>query len=161
VQGIDQLRAQCVREGDPLGFAPRECSGLPIERQVAQADVAEKAEPSVQLVHDELTDLPLEGRQAEAADPGVDVVHRAGRYGRDGVASDTNAQRIGVEAGSVARLAGTRELILAEEYPDVLLVALFLESLEEGENSDVATLSPVEKLALLGRLELRPWGAGI
>jgi hypothetical protein len=48
------------------------------------------------------------------------------------------------------------ELILPEEDPDVLLVALVLEILEEGEDPDVPPLPSVEQLAPVPRLELVP-----
>ena len=45
---------------------------------------------------------------------------------------------------------------MPEEDPDVLLVALLLEALQEREDADVAALASVEQLPPVGRLELVP-----
>ena len=75
--------------------------------------------------------------------------------------ADPDRERVGVEPGAAAVVAGLGELVLPEEDPDVLLVALLLEALEEGEDADVAPLPAVEQLAAVGRLELVPRLVGI
>jgi len=50
-----------------------------------------------------------------------------------------------LELGAVTIRAFLRGLILAQEDADVLLVLLFLEVLEEGENSLITASLPVEQ----------------
>ena len=52
--------------------------------------------------------------------------------------------------------AGMGQLVLPEEDADVLLVALLLETLEEGKDPDVAAMSAMKQLAFLVRLERLP-----
>ena len=54
VERVDQPRAERVGERDALRFAAGEGAGLAVEREIAEADVAEEAEPGVELVEDEL-----------------------------------------------------------------------------------------------------------
>ena len=84
------------------------------------------------------------------------AVHRAGRDARDVVAGDPHRERVGVEPGAAAVAAGLGELILPEEDPDVLLVPLLLQILQEREDPDVASLAAVEQLPPVGGLELVP-----
>src|SRR4029077_1905030 len=79
----------------------------------------------------------------------------------DRVIADADRERVGVEAGALACRAGPGKLVLPEEDPDVLLVALLLEPLEKREDADVAALPAVEQLALLSGFELAPGGAGV
>ncbi len=53
-QRIDQRGAERGREVDALYFAARERARLPIERQVAQADVAQELEAHAQLAEHQL-----------------------------------------------------------------------------------------------------------
>ena len=75
--------------------------------------------------------------------------------------ADPDRQRLGVEPGAAAGGAGLGELILPEEDPDVLLVALLLQPLEEGKDADVAALPSVEQLAPVRRLEPGPGLVGV
>ena len=75
--------------------------------------------------------------------------------------ADPHRQRVGIEPGAAAVAAGLRQLVLPEEHPDVLLVPLLLEVLQEGEDPDVAALAAVEQLAAVGRLQLAPRLAAI
>ena len=56
--------------------------------------------------------------------------------------ADPHRERVGVEPGAAAGGTGFGELILPEEHPDVLLVALLLEVLEEGKDPDVPPFAP-------------------
>ena len=156
VQGVHQLGAERIGEGDPLRLAPGERSRLPVEREVAQTHVAQKAEPGVELVHDEMAHLTLERRQLQRAEPLVNEVHGTPGHSRDGLAADPYRQRIGVEAAAAAVAAGLGELVLPQEHADVLLVSLLLEVLEEGEDPDVLPLAAIEQVPSLARLELVP-----
>ena len=60
VQRVHQPGAERVGERDPLGLAAGERPGLAVEREIAQPDVAEEAEPGVELLDDERRDLTLE-----------------------------------------------------------------------------------------------------
>ena len=50
VQRVDQPGAERVGERDPLRLAAGQRAGLAVEREIAEPDVAEKAEPGVELV---------------------------------------------------------------------------------------------------------------
>jgi hypothetical protein len=62
VERVYQAGPQRVGERDPLRLASGEGAGLPVETEVAEADVAEEAEAGVELVHDEVGDFALERR---------------------------------------------------------------------------------------------------
>ena len=69
VQRVHQPRAEGVGERDALGLAAGQGAGLAVEREIAEADVAEKAEPGVELRDDEVGDLALPGRELERGEP--------------------------------------------------------------------------------------------
>ena len=161
VERVHQLRAEGVGEGDPLRLAAGERPGLAVEREVAQSHVAQEAEPGVELVEDEVGDFALERRQLQGAEPGVDRIDRAAGEIGDGRVLDPHRERVGIEPGAAALAAGLGELVLPQEYPDVLLVPLLLEVLEEREDPHVASLAAVEQIPAVRGLELVPRPGGI
>src|SRR5688572_27998845 len=66
-----------------------------------------------------------------------------------------------VEPGAAAGGTGLGELVLAEEDPDVLLIALLFQLLEEGENPQILAGLAVEQLTAHRRLERLPGMRGI
>ena len=69
VEHADQARADLGREPDPLRLAARERRRRALQRQVADADVVEEAQPLVDLAHDQPRDRPLGLGQLERLDP--------------------------------------------------------------------------------------------
>ncbi len=86
VERVHQPRAQGVGERDSLGLAAGERAGLPLESEIAEPDVAKKAEPGVELIEDQLRDLLLERRQREPAAASRDRVDRPRGHRADGLA---------------------------------------------------------------------------
>ena len=156
IERIDQIRTQRVGQRDPLRFAARERTSQPVQRQIAEPHVAQVLQAAVELIHDQVGHFAFEIRKGQLVQPGVQLIDRLRGDTRDHGASDFDAKRLVVEPGSVADRAGVGQLIPAEKHPDVLLVTLLLEALEERKDSHVAAVFPVEQLSLLIRLECRP-----
>src|ERR1700694_3943546 len=156
VQGVGQVGAERVGKGDSLSLTAAQGPGLAIERQIAQADIPQEAEPGVELLEDELSYLPVRRRQRNLVEPLMDPIEGAGGHRRNGVADDANGERIGIEPASSTILAGLRQLILAKENPDVLLVPLFLQALQERKDSNETPLASVEQFSPVSRFELAP-----
>jgi hypothetical protein len=144
VEGIDQAGAKGVGQGDPLGLAAGEGTGLPIQGEIAESHILQEGEAGIELIRDQLGHLPFDLGERETLKPLVHGVHRASRHRADGVVADPNRERIRVQPAAAALGAGLGQLILTQKYPDVLLVALLLESLQEWEDAQVAALLSIE-----------------
>ena len=66
VEHAHQARADLRGQPDALGLAARERGRRAVERQVADADVVEEAQPLVDLAQDQPGDLPLGVGRARA-----------------------------------------------------------------------------------------------
>ena len=115
----------------------------------------------MELVEDELADRPLLHGELEALEPIVNAVDRERADLRDVLSVKPHRPCFRVEPRPAAVGTGHRELILAEEHADVLLVALFLEPAQERKNPDVLPLLAVQQLAPGCRGELAPRGIGV
>src|SRR5205807_9476391 len=67
-------------------------------------------------------------------------------------------ERFRLESGTAAGGAGLGELVLAQEHPDVLLVALRLEPLEEREHAEESPPRPVEQKVAGVAVQVAPRG---
>src|SRR5436190_14017638 len=67
VKHTDQPRPDLRRQPDALRFTAAQRPALPIERQVVEADVAEKAEPRTNLLDDIPRDLLLKLGQGQGS----------------------------------------------------------------------------------------------
>ena len=161
VERVHESGPERVRERDPLRLAAGEGPCLPVEREVAESDVAEKLQAVGELLQHQVGDLGLERAERETGDPFGDPVDRAARHVGDRMCADPDRQGIRVEPRSAALGAGLRQLVLPQEDPDVLLVALLFQILEEGKDPDVAALASVEQLAPHRGLELVPRLGGV
>src|SRR5207302_5903956 len=100
----------------------------------------------------------LKVREREAGDP---VAQSAGREAgdfSDRLAPDLDGERFRLESGTAAGGAGLGELVLPQEHPDVLLVALRLEPLEEREHAEEPPPRPAEQKAAGGGAPRPPRG---
>ena len=115
VEDAGQAGADLGGEADALALAARQGAGFAVEGQVFQPDVVEEAEALDDLLQDALADLAFLGRQlvGEAGGPGEGLADRAADGVGDGLAGDLDAQRLGLEAGAVADLAGGGGLVAA------------------------------------------------
>src|SRR5690606_19392346 len=120
-------RSERVRERDTLRLATGKRTGLPIQRQIAEPDVAEEPEPRVELLEDEPRDLAFSGGEWERVQPGVDRIHILCRDLRDRPAVDPHRERVRIETSAVTLGAGLRQLILSQKNSDVLLVPLLFQ----------------------------------
>ena len=98
----------------------------------------------MQLVQNQVGDLPLEVGEGQGFEPGGKVVHRLGADTGDHRTVYFDAERLFVEPAAMTYRAGMGELVLPEEDADVLLVALLLQTLEEGKDPDVAAVLSIE-----------------
>ena len=105
VQRVHQPRAERVGERDALRLAAGQRAGLAVEREIAEPDVAEEAEPGVELLEDELRrPRARTAVSASAASQCVDPVHRPARPPTAMVSlADPDRQRVGVEPAAAAR----------------------------------------------------------
>ena len=62
VERVHQPGAERVGEGDALGLAAGEGAGLAVEGEIAEADVAQEAQPGLELLQNQLRHLPLDRR---------------------------------------------------------------------------------------------------
>jgi hypothetical protein len=108
IEDAGEAGADLRREADALALAARERAAGAVEVEIVEADIMEKAEALVDLLEDGLGDLVLGGGElfVQAREPfeGVGDASAAGEA--DVLAGDLHGQRLGLEAGAVADLAG-------------------------------------------------------
>jgi hypothetical protein len=144
IERIDQMRAQRVGERNPLRFAAGQRARLPIQCEITEPDVVDEADPCLELAEDVGRDALLKRRQGELLEPDREVRSGQPRSVRDRLATHAHREGFGLESCSSTRRARFRELVLTQEYADVLLVSFFLQALEEWEHPEVAALFVVQ-----------------
>jgi hypothetical protein len=156
VERVHQPGPERVGERDALGLSAGQGAGLAVEGQIAQAHVEQEVHPGQQLVENGRRDLPGGAGPGDLPEPAGQRVQRQGGYVGDGPAGHPDRQRMLVEPGAAAGRTGLGELVLAQEDPDVLLVALLLQRLEEGKDPEIFAGPAVEQLPAHRRLERLP-----
>src|SRR6266550_8264369 len=156
VQGVYQVRSERVRERDALCLAARECARLAVECEVSQTNVIHKAYARAQLAEDMVRDLLLKRRELKSIQPGREVARSQRRHFRDGFAGHAHRERFWLEPRAATSWARLSKLVLPQEHPDVLFVALFLEPLEERKDPEVAAFRVVEQEVTLARRNILP-----
>ncbi len=63
VERVNQARSERVGEGDALRFSARQSASLTLQGEISESDVPQELQSRLQLVEDELGDLPLERRE--------------------------------------------------------------------------------------------------
>src|SRR5712664_5024790 len=132
------MRSERVRERDALRFAAGERARLAVEREITETHIIHETDARTQLVEDMIGDGLLKRWQCEIVQPGSEIGGSQRCDFGNRFAGHAHRQRFGFEPRAVAPRARLRELVLPQENPDVLFVALFLEPLEEGEDPEVA-----------------------
>src|SRR5688500_9305582 len=156
IQSVDELRSQRVGQADSLRFAAGKRLRTAVERQIVETDVAKKANTFPRFAQDRFGNRLLERRQLETVDPVAQPPNRhLGDFGVRLVV-DASVERLRLQLGAVAVRTLLRGLILAQKYPDVLLVPLLLEILQEGEDALEAAGSGIQQKSLLGIGQLAP-----
>src|SRR5690606_14520313 len=116
VQHAGEARADLRGEADALALAARQAAGIARERQVAEADIAQKAKAVIDLLEDAPRDLVVLGGQMrrQLGEPGRGGVDREVGDLADMTAVDLHRQCLGLEAIAAARLARRAAEIFAE-----------------------------------------------
>src|SRR3546814_5402043 len=104
------------REPDALRFAARERAAGAIEVEIIEPDIVEEAEPFEDFLEDALGDLVLLRGEigGERLKEGERIDHRETGDAGDVAHRDLDRERLGLEAGAVADLAGLRGLVFAQ-----------------------------------------------
>ena len=196
-QGVHQRGAERGGEVDALHLATAEGAALAVQREVAQAHVAQVADAGAHLVEQQLQRFIVQDvRQAQGVEEhpqpvdrqehqvvqaqarqGLHLGARPGRAHRH-IALGRRQHRVGIGAraqapqqgfqlqpGAAATGAGRVAAVLGQQHPDVHLVGLALQVLEEAAHA-VPLLVPVagpvgrafQHPFVLGRGELAPGG---
>src|SRR6266851_1895676 len=150
------MRSERVRERDALRFATGERARLAVEREITETYIIDEADARAQLVEDMICDGLLKRREREIIQPGSEVGGSECCNVGNRFAGHTHRERFGFEPRAAASRARLRELVLPQEDPDVLFVALLLEPLEEGEDPEVATALVVQQEVALARRDVLP-----
>ncbi len=142
-EGVDQRIAQARGQVDPRDLATGESPGRPVEGEVAEADVAEVAETGEDLLMKPERGLIVR-RERQSLDEGERLAQRQGVDLGDGpfhavAAGEVEAERRRLKAGSPAGRAILVGAVAGEHHPDVHLVALRFEPLEESLHAVPAT----------------------
>ncbi len=133
-QGVHQGGAQGGGEVDALHLAAGQGAGLAVQRQVAQPHLVQEPYPRAQLLQDRLRHRLLVAAQLQRFQPAPQLLHRQGAHLGDGATHHLHVHRFVPQPRPLTVRTGLRRLVLAQEDPDVLLVALLLPGLQEGHD---------------------------
>ena len=155
VEGVGEVRAQRVRELDPLRLAARERAGQPVERQVAEVDALEETEPRSELGEHRPRDLALGRAELEPGEEarGRGDGHRVHRG--DVLPTQADEQRLAPQPRPAAGRAPEGGLVALDDEPVADVVGLLLEPLEERERPPESFVS-LEQEPPVGRSEVLP-----
>ncbi len=131
-QRVDQRGAQRRGQVDPLHLAARQRARLAVERQVAEPDLAQVAQPRADLRQQKLRCAVERRRQRERVEECRQPVDRQQHQVVDRVPADAPQQRVGLEPCSVAGRALGVRAVLRQQHADVHPVRLRLEPVEEA-----------------------------
>ena len=106
VERVHQPRAEGVRERDALGLAARERAGLPVEREIAEADVPQVVDAGAGLGRGSgrravAPSRSARGLASQSASSSIGMRRDIG----DRLAGDPDGQRLGLEPGAVTGAA--------------------------------------------------------
>ena len=138
VQRADQRRAQRGREIDALRLAARQRRRQAIERQVVEADVAQKRQPPRDFLQHLLGDRGFFLAQLQRREELLRVADRERGHPIDRLARHLDVARLAPQPRAAAIRTGQVAAIPAEEHADVDLVFLPLEPAEESSDAVVA-----------------------
>jgi hypothetical protein len=153
VEHADQARADLGREPEALPFPARQRECRAVERQVAEPDFGEKAQPGDDLCEQPSRHLALVPRQGDLAEECERVPHRESRRLDDRAPADGDVPRLRPQARPLARRAGPggeirREVLLLARV-ERLAAALLEEThdpLEGSRNREALAAALVREL---------------
>src|SRR3989442_372330 len=150
------MRSERVRERDALRFAAGERARLAVEREITETHIIDEADPRTQLVEDMVCDGLLKRRERESVQPGSEIGGGQRCNVGNRFAGHAHRERFWFEPRTTASRARLCKLVLPQENPDVLFVALFFQPHEEGEDPEVAAALVVEQEVTLARRDVVP-----
>ena len=133
-QRVDERGAERGGEVDALHLAARERARLAVERQVAEADVAEVAQPRADLAEQQVGRLRPSTSSPCRKNACVCEIGSSIRSWIE-LAVELPQQRLGLQARAEAGGALGVGAVLREQHPDVHLVGLALQPLEEAAHA--------------------------
>ena len=157
VEDADQAGADLGREPDPLRLAARERGRRALQRQVADPDRVEEAQPLADLAHDQAGDRALGLGQLERLDPLQRPPRREPRVLVDVEAADRDREALRAQPRSVARGARLQRHQCLDPVAGVLGVGVLvaaLEAVEHAVEADRVPAQPPEPIAVGDRVAL-------
>ncbi len=137
-------------QADALGLAAAQSEGHAVESDVVEPDLHEEAQAGPDLLDQLLGHLALVRLEREPGEEGRGLADGHADDLADVEALDANAQGPGVETGLGAGRAGDVFPVTAEEDPDLDLVFLGLEPIEEALDAVVAVAAFEDEALMLG-----------
>ena len=129
-QRVDQRGAQRGGQIDPLHLSARQRAALPIQREVTEADFAQKAQPRLNLLQQQLDRLIERRAVVHPLEEFPQPVEWQQRQLLDRVSFEPPQQRVRLQAAAAAGLARRIAAVARQQHPDVHLVRLGLEPFE-------------------------------
>ena len=132
-QGVHERGAERGGQVDALHLAAAEGAGLPVQGEVAEADVHEVGEARAHLGEQQLRGLVEAAGQAQRPEEARELVDRQQRrvVDREPALADLPQQGLGLQARAPAGGAGRVGTVARQQDPDVHPVAARLQPLEE------------------------------
>ena len=134
VEHAHQRRPDLRRQADPLRLAARQRRRRALQRQVADADVVEEAQPLVDLAQDHPRDLALGVGQLDLVDPLDRAARRHARELVDAEPADLHRERLGPQARALALRAGPQRHVLLDLLARPVRVRLAVAPLEVADD---------------------------
>ncbi len=135
VQHPHERRADLRGKPDPLRLAARERGRGPLERQVADPDVVEEAQPLVDLAQDQARDLALRLRQLEPVEPLDRPARGHPRELVDAEPAHPDGERLGPQPRALALGAGAQRHVLLDLLARPVRVRLAIAPLEVRDDA--------------------------
>ncbi len=144
-EGVHERGAQRGRQVDALDLAAGERARLPIERQVAEADVDQVPEAGANLAQQQVRRLVERPGQRERAEEPPAARDREQRQlvQVELLAAESPEQGLRLQPRAVTGLAGAVGAVFREQHPDVHLVGLGLEPREVAAHAVPDILRPL------------------
>ncbi len=145
----DQRGAERGGQTDALGLAAGERRRQAVERQVGETDVFEECQPPRDLAEHLFSDRFFTIGELDCREVFANIADGEAADPIDRVSADLHVARFAAKARAVAIRTGLIPAVAAQEYPDVDLVFLPFEPLEEAVDAVVGIAVAVEDDALL------------
>ena len=160
VERAREMRAQLVRQVDPLVLAPAQGPRLPVEREVFETHLVEEIEALAHLLQDVARARALIRRERRRLEVFPELADRHGAYIGDCAVAQLDPERLGAQARAVARSAFLQALVAPDQHPHPDLVFPSLQPLEEPVHAQKRP-RPLEDQLLLVFRHLLPGGVDV